>query len=242
MENQELIIEIKKHIDFLQSISKSYVSSIVELAPIFISKYDKEENIGELNKGEVDYIKFTWSLFKILFWESETVKTLNSKLVGPFFLEIEDRKQWITINLTSGENRYLKTRPFGIYFEDKNKFYFINKSLKSKLFEDPKYENSNFKKYDVFKNISSEEQADQIALLLRVSVYLKDLEIENFKTNNMVCFKVEYEKNNWFKLYSLTDYGITDPPKSFRIGENSGSMIYLLDIFKNSFSMFSQIT
>ena len=88
MEDQELIVEIKKHIDFLQRISKSYVSSIVELAPIFISKYDKEENIGELNKGEVDYIKFTWSLFKILFWESETVKTLNSKLVGPFFLEI----------------------------------------------------------------------------------------------------------------------------------------------------------
>jgi hypothetical protein len=232
------ISTMKNYLDFLKKISKNNISSIIDLLPEIISKYDRSEKLGELNKNEIQYLEYVWTLFKLIFWDNETILTLDSKLIGPFFLEIDNKFQWITINISAGQNRYLRTRPFGLYIFESSKFYVINNSFKSKLFEEPQFKDSNFNKYNIFKNIN-EHQADTIALQFRVNFYAIKIEIENFKTNNLVVLKIEYEENKFIKLYTLVDYGIYDPELNGMIGENSGSINDLLQLFNISFLMFN---
>lgn len=234
---------ILHYIKELEKMAGSHISNVIGLLPVI--KGELNDQSIELNKGDNLYLEYVWTLFKMIFWNNEAALTLTSKLIGPFFLEIQSKSKWVTINISPNENRYLKTRPFAFYDFESNTFSYINKSLKSKLFNDDiNFKNSSFCNYNRFKNIN-EEQANLLALHFRVTFFSKKIKIVDdqglldFITNNLVCMKIEYPEGKFFKIYSLIDYGLPDPEFDQKIGENSGTIKDLVDTFNSCYQMFS---
>jgi len=240
MEDQIILNKAGDYLNELKiKTNSTFVGHFSEVVTTIKKTYDNSK-IGELNKKDKKYLEFVWSQFKIIFWDNEATASLKSSLFGPCYYKNEIDFNWITINLSPNENRYLKTKPFALYDYESKMYYYINKSLKYEIYNDESYKDSVFQKNDVFKNIS-EDESELLALQYRVSLYSKSMEIIDFNTNNLICHKLEYEKDKWIKVYSLTDYGIEDPGYNEDLGENSGKITDIILLFKQSYNFFHSI-
>lgn len=228
---------ILSYIDDLKSRieSETFVDPVT-MARKIIKEYEQLYEIKKLSFYDKKYLEFVWMLFKIIIWDRECVQSLDSKLVGPFFFDNKDTYEWITINISPDQQRYIRSRPFAMYHTENKRFYYINKSLKDKIFE--KYNiNSIIKENYIIEDVN-EGEANLLALQFRVLFYNCNLEIVNFRTNNLIHQQYEYEKNKYISLYSLSDYGIEDLDQNFSLGENSGKISDLLQTFEIYPSMF----
>lgn len=237
----EWVKDVNKYLNDLKTLTRSdSIGNMIEMYSYIKKKYDDEYPIGELNKNDKEYLEYTWALFKIIFWEGEAVESLNSKLVGPFYYADEDNFNWITINLTPGENRYLKTRPYALFDMNDNKFYYINQSLKEFIYNESFFQDSVLQKENILKNIT-EFEADLLALHFRVAFYSSNKGIVGFNSNNLICFKLNYVDDKEIKVFCLIDFGISDPDYDSEIGENSGKMSDLISIFRLSNCIFKKL-
>ena len=232
------IISISNYIKELKIKSKAdYINNPIELIPLIINEYNQEHNSIELKNYDIQYFEYIWSLFKLIFWDNETVSSLKDSLIGPFGYEIEDRFEWKTINLSNQETRFLKPRPCALYDIDTKKFYYINKLLKNNIFQNKFFENTTFEKNNILDNVTN-KQADQIALHFRVAFYSSLIYLDTYNTHNLICSEIEYQPNKWVKIYSLIDYGIPEPEYEQQISDKCGTISNLLCIFRLSCATF----
>lgn len=237
----QTIDTLHNYLDQFKILSNSDgIGNMIEMFDYIKRKYDLEYETSELKKNDKQYLEYVWSLFKILFWEGEAVKSLNSVLLGPFYYTYEENLKWITINLSPSENRYLKTRPFALFDIEFNKFYYINKSLKDLIYNESFFQDSVLQKKYILKDIN-ECEADLLALHFRVAFYSSNNGIVGFNTNNLICNKIEYDEGKWIKVFSLIDYGIPDPEYESEVGENSGKISDLISLFRISNSLFKKL-
>jgi hypothetical protein len=221
-------------------VAKAHVSVPEDFFPKIIDDMNETEQSVILNFSEKLYLEYIWNLFKIPFWDRETEDKIDREYTGPYAVSIGSNIKWKTIDLNN--NSYLKTRPFSIYDHSSNKYYFINESLKNKLYQNTIYQNSSFLKSNIIHNILSNE-ADQIALHFRVQFYYMNIEIQNedFENYNLIKFNIVKENKNYLTIYSLIDYGIKEPKFDDIIIRNTDiTMSDLLLNLESSYLYFNQ--
>lgn len=228
---------IFKYVDELKMrfVNETFIEPVTTAQKI-INEYEQLYEVKKLSFYEKKYLEFVWMLFKIIFWDRECIQSLNSKLIGPFFIGNGDRFEWITINISPDQQRYINCHPFGLYNNENKRFYYINKSLKDNIFENYSI-NSVIKENYIIEDVNQCE-ASFMTLQFRVLFYNSKLEIGNFRSNNLIHQQYEYEKDKYISLYSLSDYGIEDLDQDYSLGQNLLKISDLQKIFEISAAMF----
>ena len=241
-------------INFFMNILKGFETSMdVKLYPpmmalnLFVEKNFSDENGSdengslELSQKEIEYLEFVSELFKPVFWEKENTLSLKSNLIGPYFyLNKNEEAEWITINLSPGENRYLISKVFALYDCEKKNFYYVNSHLKNLIYNNQFFEKSSFNKTKIIKNIN-ESIADDLALHFRTGFYESNFEFKQLKTNNLIKIKTENQtqegdiiESKYYNIYTLIDYGVPEPEYESSVnGEiNSCKLSDILSLYR----------
>ena len=85
------------------------------------------------------------------------------------------------------------------------------------------FEDLPFCKHKVLKDVN-ESESDSLALWFRTMWYSKKTSFpdnKSWKTFNLILFEIKF-KNEIYRIYTLSDYGIKDPKYTDKIDANIG--------------------
>lgn len=198
-------------------------------------KNKKIFSFKKLNKSQKETIEALFIIlkntFSKLFFENESMKSLKTQIIGPFYLNLR-KKDWY-ISFLKGNKLQLKNCfPYAMYNKKKKTFYWLkNIDTMCKHF----FEDLPFCKYNAIKDIDL-FQSDSLALWFRTMWYAGNWRFpdnKNWKTFNLILFELEF-KNEIYVMYTLSDYGIKDPKHTDEIDGAIGLLRLTPTILKNS--------
>jgi hypothetical protein len=164
-------------------------------------------------------LKFCWNTFSDEFWKKENVKSTEINLFGPIgiYPDVDpDSKEfgWSYFTIKNGKLVRYYSLPFAIYDVNNKKFYLYGPW--AYLFNDNFFAESKLGEIKCIENVN-DGLATELAVLFRTVWYEKGIIYthtstkKDLKTNNLIVSQAEYEKGKYIKIYSLVDFGISDP-------------------------------
>ena len=203
---------------------------------IFIKRYrmilSEETEFYDFNNKETkDLLNHIFDMFSEYFWKGEHMKSLEYNMLPPVLLS-KNESHYYGCPVIGFDN----PRPSVVFaIHNITEEIFIWDSPILKIISEKFYKNAKFVKNNVLNNVD-EENGVNLAVWFRTAFY--DSAIKYFNesadvkmfNNNLVVFKLENEKGEIFKLYSLIDLDIKDPDYE-EISDKLGLFHVVYDLF-----------
>ena len=209
--NKILLMKFNESLkDEYKDITNSSYHSL--LTTIFKSRKKNTLNLSK-NSMLSSYLLLVGTLFNETFFVNEIKKSIDIPMGFPWIFDTKG-KRWPTVTpiLTNKQKiKLLPTYVFGIYYPKKEEYVWVNLDEVKKIAGvlESKYRNELVNHTNI-TNISL-KQATNIAIWLRTTFYSRKIKHDEFKSHNLVVFKLEISEGNYVIMYALIDLGYPDP-------------------------------